>query len=119
MNPVAKALWVADLRSGKPQSQMRLHDGVGHCCLGRLCEVAVRVGVIPPMWVTVGVGGESHYHYGHSGEHSTTTLPRAVRDWAGIDDEDPHIAPELTATQANDQLGWNFDGIADAIEEYL
>lgn len=119
MNEEVKALWLADLRSGVPQGRMLLFDGVGHCCLGRLCEVAVKAGVIPPMWTTLSVHRTTNYCYGDDSHSSTTDLPRAVREWAGFDDGNPEIAPEVTAATANDDFGWDFNAIADAIDEYL
>jgi len=41
MDAQLKAKWVEALRSGKfAQTQLELHNGSGHCCLGVLCRVA-------------------------------------------------------------------------------
>lgn len=53
MRPEVARMWVDALRSGDyKQGKHRLttvtDDGVEHCCLGVLCEIAVQEGVIPP-----------------------------------------------------------------------
>lgn len=115
--------WVAALRSGQfDQGTVKLRSANEYCCLGVACEVAIANGVN----LKVKLYDE---HATYDGE--TAYLPRQVsdwlglsqenplaNDWLGISQEDPLIAPSLTAVQANDTLGWSFDQIADAIEEF-
>jgi hypothetical protein len=64
MNEEAKRLWVAALRSGKyDQTTGALRDGVGYCCLGVLCEVAIEAGV--PVQVYHGEEDELASYDGH------------------------------------------------------
>ncbi len=96
MNPIVKALWIADLRSCKiPQGKGRLRRlsenkiPIGDCCLGRLCEIS-NLGE----WITepsrtdvlryqikqvIGIGKVSLYG------SSYNYLPVGIREWAGID----------------------------------
>ncbi len=123
MNPAVKALWVAALRSGDyKQCTGLLTDGnCGFCCLGVLCDVAVKEGVIPaPSKANNGL-----IHYGDDIEKSVATLPRTVINWAGLRDlSAPPIAKDhnggvIHAVSANDGLRWSFEQIADAIERNL
>ncbi len=119
MNQDIKQAWVQALRSGKyTQAHERLHDGVGHCCLGVLCELAVDAGVIDPFRVIEDYrdNGEAVARYWY--DDATTALPTTVRRWAGVDNDDPEIAPGKSAAMANDG-GWTFGEIAEAIAEYL
>lgn len=87
----------------------------GHCCLGVACEVAARAGVkLPDGWQT-------HAY-----------LPGAVISWLGLTTMNPVLSSEggsymdseefeqtysyVTATLANDSLGWDFAKIADSLE---
>ena len=75
------------------------------------------------------------------GMRSTTSLPRAVQEWAGLNDPTPHVRiprddediawdredgvvdPDMTyeasVIDLNDDMGWDFTQIANAIEENL
>ena len=124
MKADVKKRWVEALRSGRyRQAPGKLTDGKGHCCLGVLCDLARREGVIKWQvgqfndWRAIAPGDE----YGEA-----SVLPPAVQKWAGLDDNNPIIAMTptdfpagITAANANDGLGWNFEKIADAIEENL
>jgi hypothetical protein len=124
--------WVAELRSGKwTQIDGLLGKGdTGRCCLGVLCEVAVQDGII---------GKELDFQGSPSGslrvvyddEHqrrSGETLPPDVRDWAGIDTDNPKIrvnGKSVPLSIVNDYnfspsskgSGLTFEQIADAIAE--
>lgn len=123
MNPAIKAEWIAALRSGEyvqGKDYLRTKgndDGkVKHCCLGVLCELAVKHGVIGP---AVYAGGGA-YDFGGT----VFKLPPAVMDWAGIESltaiygdvplSDLDACNELT--QDNDS-GKSFNEIADIIEK--
>lgn len=133
--------WVRALRSGKfPQTQGTLckidekGNAIGYCCLGVLCELAVKDGVE----ITVEKKPVSrHVKYGLETGH----LPLAVMQWAGLTEQNPIIKPgvsmsnepcdvcgevhgdrvqgSLTASSANDDAKLNFDQIADLIQENL
>ena len=146
MNQEIKARWVAALRSGEyPQAINRLRFEDGYCCLGVLCELAVADGVIS----NLGMGEDGGFLYGINPEGqmaggepetSTTVLPKAVIEWAGIERIDSG-SPMVTADESwipklnlhtvkspdelpselaglND-LGMSFTDIADIIEEQL
>lgn len=72
--------WVAALRSGKyPQTKHFLNNGVGYCCLGVACELAIEDGVDIHK-------AESEYNgtkvivYGDSAK----TLSNPVLNWLGL-----------------------------------
>jgi hypothetical protein len=105
MNPEIKAQWTAALRSGEyQQSEGKLRTDDGYCCLGVLCDLAVKAKVIgEPHWGdNDGYGG--YYKYG--AEHNDAVLPAEVTFWAGIDDPNPDLdttGPELPAGAVWDQ----------------
>jgi hypothetical protein len=126
MKPEIKAQWLADLRSDKfPQINGRLSDGEGYCCLGVLCEQAVKAGVVTKTKTAYGAV------YGNDDSRSEAVLPRAVLEWAGLEDADPTVTlvvededygPEETTvglSEANDDYGKTFRAIADLIDEQL
>lgn len=134
MNPVIKAMWLEDLRSGNfPQGTGLLHrahsdNGSDHrfCCLGVLSERAVAEGVCERephreadnvntsfrgVKVYVDPDGYADHHY----------LTPAIRAWAGLDESDPYVVingRRSRLSQHNDE-GATFEQIADAIEEQL
>jgi hypothetical protein len=88
---------------------------VGLCCLGVLCEVAIKEGVAVDKVLT-----DHSYSY----DMTNSFLPASVMLWAGmktnsgdtcisIDGEDVY---ELTVL--NDDKGYNFNEIADHIAKY-
>jgi len=130
MNKRIKELWIAALRSGSyKQGQKRLRwdeeDGPTFCCLGVLCEIAVDESICYRF--------EDGYKVdaGEPGEHytlSTSYLPEAVQEWAGLDNSDPDLALDekysdgssrLTTLASLNDGGRTFDEIADLIEENL
>lgn len=130
MNPEVKAKWVAALRSGEykqARGYLRVAktvDGAsGFCCLGVLCDLAVKEGVIEAPMEEDGI-----YVFGPNKE--TKTLPGVVTDWAELEDESPEVmvdGEEVELARLNDtgldlmdDLGrWSFEQIADTIEENL
>lgn len=154
MKPEVKNLWISALRSGEYQ------QGVGalrqkadpeqpdrFCCLGVLCDLAVKAGVIPEPELTIpGVGdgstigelfpgaavvyryGEPNAGYGGVSEIKSSTgyLPDKVVEWAGIiggnsarlRSLDHEIAGYESLVGAND-AGRGFKFIAKLIEDYL
>src|SRR3954467_3257157 len=84
-----RAKWVAALRSGEyKQTKSYLHDEQGYCCLGVLCDLAVKDGLIAePRKLsdnrflydrTNGTNVDNHGDVGYA------VLPRKIREWAGL-----------------------------------
>ncbi len=128
MNPEVKAEWIEALRSGeykKGMGRLRGADSPNdyYCCLGVLCELAVKAGVIEP----VERGGiYDSYRYGEEGELSL--LPKAVQEWAGVTDvgdlpepvtHDKSSEDVRYLTTFNDILSVTFNDVAEVIEEAL
>lgn len=112
MNKRIKNKWIKELRSGEwEQGQARLMDDQDRaCCLGVLCDIAVREGVIDP-WAQDSLGnwfvanGEKNY------------LPDAVQVWAGFWQRGV-LANGMDLARLNDN-GNSFNEIADLIEKHL
>lgn len=109
MNPEIKAEWVAALRSGEyAKTTGELHDDVGYCCLGVLCDLHRQ---------KHGGQWEDGYYLGEF-----DILPAEVMDWAGLDSQSPAVDDDGLA-DLNDGAGhWqehSFVEIADLIETYL
>jgi hypothetical protein len=119
--------WVEALRSGEyKQTDGYLSMNGKFCCLGVLCELAVKDGVIPPA-----ENRDGFLHYGE--DFSYVLPPREVADWAGVDKSDgwvvnvPAALPDhhvkewghgkVAVSHLNDAERYTFDDIADAIEE--
>ena len=124
-----KEQWVKDLRSGDySQVEGTLSDGEGYCCLGVLCEQAVRAGVIEKTATPDGV------RYGTETEFSWGALPDPVVKWAELESVDPVVSfvdeyqvGDETFTDdlhenlssVNDEHKKTFPEIADLIEGQL
>lgn len=125
VNKSAIQEWVDALRSGNfKQTQGTLSKEGAYCCLGVACEIfADRVGLIrrPGMDLrdqAIVVG----YSYPTSVGATRTgfdELPPPVVDFLGIESSNPWMdndgLPE-SLTIMNDEWGWDFQRIADAIE---
>jgi hypothetical protein len=125
-------LWVEALRSGEfHQGRHFLKNADGTmCCLGVACVVAMRNGCDIEEYP---VGLEGPTYFGKGIHRSVSYPPYPVLDWYGFRDRigfdlNPNLAEEgddtsakfISAVVANDDLGWTFDQIADAIEtQYL
>lgn len=129
MNPEAKSLLVAALRSGKYEQaagylrtpfvdEATGKAADGFCCLGVLCDVAVKNGI------DLDVGrGISHTAYMYDSE--SAYLPAKVQAWSGLNDvgdfpgeTEWHVSNGEIYTsliEANDD-GRTFEEIADFIE---
>lgn len=121
--------WVAALRSGEyKQTDSVLSQKGRYCCLGVLCELAVKDGVIPPATTSDGLA--------HYGELSAYVLPpHEVREWAGVEGNwtvatdrvelsaealDLWDDERIPLSYLNDSIGMSFEEIADHIEkEYV
>lgn len=112
MNPEVKEKWLTALRSGEyPQTKGALHNTEGYCCLGVLCDIAAKEGIVnelPP--------GEYHLYGTFNG--ASSYLPVEVRVWAGLWDEqgNPSTDVYLGLPTVNDN-GGTFEEIADLIQE--
>lgn len=123
MNPEIKAQWITDLRSGEfNQARSALHTNLGYCCLGVLCDQAVRAGVInEPV-----VAANGHRLYGAkvspNSQPAEYLLPKEVQRWAGFTGtraDSPHVHAEgesWAMSHLNDYMGYDFRMIADALE---
>lgn len=110
-----KKLWLKALRSGDyEQTKGTLRSNVGFCCLGVLCNLAEREGIVTSNLVDAGASG-SYYTYGE--RESDSVLPIEVRNWAKTED-DPMIDGE-SLSEWNDAKGYDFKQIADLIEKGL
>lgn len=109
-------LWVAALRSGDFMQTtgtlaIQLDENEwGYCCLGVACEVAMAHGV--PLDVEIKPNKTVTY------DRSTSILPVQACEFFGLEYGDPMITQHYEASAANDQQGWTFNQIADAIEEW-
>jgi hypothetical protein len=115
MNPEIRARWAAALRSGTyRQGHHALHqqqlDGDKFCCLGVLCDLAVKAGV----QVDVFRNGETSY------DGFPDILPPSVAAWAGLDGPNPYLTTYGRAGELNDgdECGnaLTFAEIADLID---
>ena len=112
MNPGIRAQWTAALRSGKyEQGTASLRSGNKFCCLGVLCDLAVKAGVLTG---EPGEAGCAWYYHG-----AIDYLPEAVTEWAGLQDIN-QLAGDPGATEPlavlNDDFAWDFAQIADVID---
>jgi hypothetical protein len=101
MNPEIKARWTAALRSGEyPQGTNYLRSEDGFCCLGVLCDLAVKDGII----TEAGPGfGSVYWEYADSADEAL--LPWAVQEWAGLHESNPHVDP----ASLPEGVTWNTD----------
>lgn len=116
MDERVKADWVAALRSGEyAQGFGALNKNGKYCCLGVLCELAVKEGILPPPVE----GPVSTFGYGRV--PNRTTLPGEVLVWTGlglaVNNPTPHGTSRSLA-EMNDR-GASFSDIADVIEKGL
>lgn len=129
MNAEIKAQWLTDLRSGEFQKGKGYLQGADgrFCCLGVLCEQAVKAGVAQKAqtpdgsWEYAGIPREGSMAYG---DCSVGTLPNAVRDWANLLSNNPRVRvengfPLENLSEVNDETTLEFPAIADLIEAQL
>ncbi len=114
MNKEIKRRWVAALREpGRKQTRNYLETRDGQCCLGVLCEIAARDGVITK---TYDASKTCHY------DDKTSTLSNTVIRWAellnSLGAAVMHRGSCMALSQLNDAR-IPFTVIADLIEEQL
>ncbi len=114
MNSKVKDLWLTALRSGTyNQTKSTLANAEGHCCLGVLCDVAIKNGLD----ISVEVNQDGEFIY----DGETNYLPESIQLWADISEN-----PSVTRDDGNEDFlsilndyHLNFNEIADLIEENL
>jgi len=113
MNPLVRAQWCAALRSGDYQQgegQLRAADedtgDYKYCCLGVLTDLAAKAGVTN--WDLA---------------RQLDFPPPAVEGWAELPYHNPEVrvqgvdgASAASLADLNDDHGWDFGRIADAID---
>lgn len=113
MNPEIKQKWVDALRSGNyHQGEGSLKDNDKFCCLGVLCDLYLKEN-----------GGEWDLSEKYAGRNiifgSYALPPVLVWTWAGLDNENPCLNSGYHLTNLNDGLKFDFNRIANIIEEEL
>jgi len=121
MNPEIKEQWIAALESGEyAQGRQALERNGRFCCLGVLCDLAAKQGVVERHVIEVG----DFYlgMYGDSQGNCDGYLPLSVAKWAGLTDGNPSICLEDGLGEflsiLNDN-GSSFHEIALLIKEHL
>jgi hypothetical protein len=122
MNKAIKRRWVKALRSGEyKQTKGALRADSGYCCLGVLCDLAEKEGIVVSEHKyghADGMIGYRHPDHPAGGHLEAGVLPQAVREWAGLSQDNPEI--KGTALSAwNDQFEAPFATIARLVEEEL
>lgn len=115
-----KTEWVTALRSGNySQSAGILRDDRGFCCLGVLCDLAVKAGVATSIESAIGEGTIAYLDKdalpGSTGD--VAYLPQSVMKWAGLTASNPQAGDDYLSS-LNDN-GFSFEKIADVIEKEL
>lgn len=150
MNPEIKAKWLEALRSGDYTQGRKFlatkNKQTGEfdfCCLGVLCDLAVKEGAIePPLVIDYWSGLEAGENLVHAyrvndlNPEESRVLPPKVRAWAGLDSDSPGYVKDIPpctidgcncdrggpvsyALAGENDAGVPFSEIADLIEEHL
>ena len=123
LNADIKRRWVESLRSGNyRQGREALVVpnrilGDAFCCLGVLCDIAAKDGVVVRQAKSY-LDPEDHL------DQSYKALPLAVLQWSGLPisgraANEVIIGDDIFLTTLNDNYEYDFDQIADVIEEKL
>lgn len=109
--------WVQALRSGEykqGKDMLKGSDGC-FCCLGVLCDLAVKEDVI----ASRETDKDGYTFFGR--ENEEYVLPSDVVDWVGLDSDNPDISDTNGKRDAitfwNDTVGKSFIELADMIEK--
>lgn len=127
MNKEVKEKWVTALRSGNyKQTSHELKNENGYCCLGVLCDLAVKEGICQEVFYNNEDDEENIDENGyiniHSFDNQTESLPKSVQTWAQLDSDDPFLYKDyenVSCSLANDNRKLTFHEIADLIENVL
>ena len=106
-------IWVAALRSGKyKQGTSYLRKGDEFCCLGVLCDLAIKADVIDEA-IPHPSGRQGIFCFD---DGSTEMLPKTVQEWSGLNSDDGAIAAVHHDLASFNDDGKPFSEIADIIE---
>ena len=110
MDQNIKKQWVEALRSGKyEQGKDWLQNEGRFCCLGVLCDLHAKAK--DNNWSQLYDDVKSYL------DHSEF-LPEEVVDWADLFSSDPYVGAKKISWY-NDAKNFNFDQIANLIDEYF
>lgn len=99
--------WVDALRSGGyKQGKGTLCFGDHYCCLGVLCDLGEKSGIV----------GKERFMDQTGFEGMFGILPGKIIEWAGLDSCNPPIKGSPLSSW-NDHMAFDFNAIADLIEE--
>lgn len=123
MDSAIKADWVRALRSGEySQANGALQKNGGFCCLGVLCDLAVKAGV-PVRVSTIECGcSDADCCPGVAYDSADSYPPIQVQNWAGMSTMDPVVKDsegEIRTLSALNDEGRTFEEIAQFIEDQL
>lgn len=123
-------LWTEALRSGDYEQAtgtlLKTDSGngetIGHCCLGVLCEIAIKQGVkvekSEPRRYVDEIDGETFTSFGDvTFDDRGDLLPESVMQWADMKSADGALPNEDTLAELND-AGKSFLSIAQIIEKH-
>jgi hypothetical protein len=133
MNPVVKQKWLQALRDGSyKQTRGILQSQNAHfCCLGVLCDLAIKSGVEVEVLQPV---GHEEWNLGNTRANPDEitydgifeVLPPSVMAWAGLDDPNPDVnTSDIEGDVCNSNLadyndsGATFEEVANVIEANL
>lgn len=108
LKPNVKALWLKALRSGayRQGTEALRRNPDTYCCLGVLCDLHARHAFVRKKWQV------NNGAFTYEGEASL--LPATVLKWSGLSYSDSYSLVRL-----NDTVGYNFEAIANFIEQTL
>ena len=105
-------LWIKALRSGDyEQGRLYLNADGKFCCLGVLCEVAIKSNVHISHYKTNRTMIQQYDGY-------IASLPMSINEWSGIKTGNGAFIDDHSLAGANDFEGKDFDEIAELIEHY-
>ena len=117
--------WVAALRSGEyKQTTGKLAnvERTEHCCLGVLCEMAIKDGVDVEVSVRLDEGDDGNDRFYTEFDKETGHPPKSVQRWAGMASASGRlyqpVYDEDTSLASLNDRGWSFEQIADVIEKH-
>lgn len=124
MKPEVKELWLSALRGGEyHQGKNLLHKSFPEdhrpdefCCLGVLCDLAVKNGVILSQDVHILQGRVEEYSYIEY-QGSSSFLPDAVQKWSGVWSDNGSFDDGTDSLVRLNDDGIPFLNIANVIEE--
>ena len=112
-----KERWIAALNSGDyEQGVGSLSKDNQYCCLGVLCDLAAKDGVITATNKHSGVTFSTYTSFDGDDKY----LPVSVQRWAGISSHNPTVYKDTMITLANlNDQSYDFNVISQVIEAVL